>query len=90
MSDEFKKAYSELELDDKRNELNNEMKISLRLLNVIKQTIGVDINSEDTIQNYHILDDHNLSESEMLDRIYYDFYLIQKNILDIADSIIKK
>lgn len=90
MSEEFRKAYSELDLEDKRNELNNEMKVALKMLDIIKQTIGVEIDSEDAIRNYDTVSDNTLSESEMLDILYFDFHVIQKNILDIANSIISK
>lgn len=90
MSEEFKKAYSELDIEDKRNELNNEMKVALKMLDIIKQTIGVEIDSEDAIRNYDTVSDNTLSESEMLDILYFDFHVIQKNILDVAESIISK
>ena len=90
MSEEFKKAYSELDIEDKRNELNNEMKVALKMLDIIKQTIGVEIDSEDAIRNYDTVSDNTLSESEMLDILYFDFHAIQKNILDVAESIISK
>lgn len=90
MSEEFRRAYRELELEDKRNELNNEMKVVLKTLEIIKQTIGVKIDSEDEIRNYHTVNDSNLSESEMLDILYFDFHVIQKNVLDIADALISK
>ena len=35
-------------------------------------------------------EDADLTESEMLDQIYFDFYTIQKNILDVAHTIINK
>jgi hypothetical protein len=34
-------------------------------------------------------DDADLTESEMLDQIYFDFYTIEKNILDVAHTIIE-
>lgn len=90
MNPEFKNAFHELSLDDKRNQLNNEMESAFRMLQILKQTLGVPIDSEDQIRNYHMANDANLTESEMLDHIYFDFYTIEKNILDIAQTIIDK
>ena len=88
MNPEFKNAFHELSLDDKRNQLNNEMESTFRMLQILKQTIGIPIDSEDQIRNYHMANDAILTESEMLDHIYFDFYTIEKNILDIAQIII--
>lgn len=89
MNDEFKQAFSELSVDNKRNELNNEMEVAFRMLKVIKKTLGCDIRDEH-IANYDIVNDANLDEGQMLDWLYADFYIIQKNIIDIADAIIQK
>ena len=32
--------------------------------------------------------DANMTESEMLDQLYMDFHVIQKNILDLADKVL--
>lgn len=90
MREEFKKAFSDLDLSDKRNELNNEMEVAFRVLQTIKENIGYNDTEEETIRNYDIVKDANLSESELLDLLYCDFYLIQKNIIDIADFLINK
>ena len=90
MNPEFKNAFHELSLDDKRNQLNNEMESTFRMLQILKQTLGIPIDSEDQIRNYHMANDASLTESEMLDHIYFDFYTIEKNVLDIAQTIIDK
>lgn len=90
MNERFKRAYSELELADKRNEFNNEMKVVLKILEMIKQKLGVKVDSKDAIKNYHSINDENLTESEMLDFLYFDFHTIEKNVLDIADFLITK
>ena len=90
MNPEFKNAFHELSLDDKRNQLNNEMESTFRMLQILKQTLGIPIDGEDQIRNYHMANDASLTESEMLDHIYFDFYTIEKNILDIAQTIIDK
>lgn len=89
MNEEFKRAFSELSIDNKRNELNNEMEVAFRMLKVIKKTLGCDIRDEH-IANYDIVNNADLDEGQMLDWFYTDFYIIQKNIIDIADAIIQK
>jgi len=86
---EFKESFRQLSLNDKRNQLNNEMEASFRMLQLLKQTMGIPIDTDDTIRNYHMADDADLTESEMLDNIYFDFYTIEKNILDVAHTIIE-
>lgn len=88
MREDFVNAYRQLSLDDKRNQLNNEMATTFRVLNILKQNIGMQL-SDDQIRNYHIADDANLSESDMLDYIYFDFYRIQRSLLDVADILLK-
>lgn len=89
MREEFKESFRQLSLNDKRNQLNNEMEASFRMLQLLKQTMGIPIDTDDTIRNYHMADDADLTESEMLDNIYFDFYTIEKNILDVAHTIIE-
>ena len=89
MREEFKESFRQLSLNDKRNQLNNEMEASFRMLQLLKQTMGIPIDTDDTIRNYHMADDSDLTESEMLDNIYFDFYTIEKNILDVAHTIIE-
>ena len=88
MREDFVNAFRQLSLDDKRNQLNNEMATTFRVLNILKQNIGMPLN-DDQIRNYHIADDASLSESEMLDYIYFDFYRIQRSLLDVADILLK-
>ena len=90
MRPEFKEAFRALSLDDKRNQLNNEMEATFRMLQLLKQTMGMPIDTDDTIRNYHMANDADLTEEEMLEYIYFDFYTIQKNVLDVADTIINK
>lgn len=88
MREDFVNAFRQLSLDDKRNQLNNEMATTFRVLNILKQNIGMPLN-DDQIRNYHIADDASLSESQMLDYIYFDFYRIQRSLLDVADILLK-
>ena len=90
MRQEFIEAFKALSLDDKRNQLNNEMESAYKMLQVIKQTINCPVERDEQIRNYHMAEDADLTEEEMLDRLYFDFYVIQRNIIDIADTLIRE
>lgn len=90
MREEFIESFKALSLDDKRNQLNNEMESSYRMLQVIKQTINCPTQRDEQIRNYHMANDADLTEEEMLEYLYFDFYVIQRNILDIADTLIRE
>lgn len=88
MDDTLKEAFSKLSVNDKRNELNNEMELAFRMLKDIKSVINAPDDETDKIRNYHMVYDANMTESEMLDQLYIDFHVIQKNILDLADKVL--
>ena len=90
MRQEFVEAFEALSLDDKRNQLNNEMESAYKMLQVIKQTINCPVERDEQIRNYHMAEDADLTEEEMLDCLYFDFYVIQRNIIDIADTLIRE
>lgn len=88
MDDALKEAFSKLSINDKRNELNNEMEIAFRMLKDIKAVINAPNDETDQIRNYHMVHDADMTESEMLDQLYMDFHIIQKNIIDLADKVL--
>ena len=90
MNEKFKQAYHELSLSDKRNELNNEMELAYEMLLALKKHIGLEPNLDEKLINYDIIKDETMSESELLDLLYYDFFIIEKNIIDIATKLSKK
>ena len=63
---------------------------TIKMLQVIKQTINCPTERDEQIRNYHMAEDADLTEEEMLDRLYFDFYVIQRNIIDIADTLIRE
>lgn len=90
MNEKFKQAYHELSLSDKRNELNNEMELAYEMLLALKKHIGLEPNLDEKLINYDIIKDETMSESDLLDLLYYDFFIIEKNIIDIATKLSKK
>ena len=69
MRQEFVEAFEALSLDDKRNQLNNEMESAYKMLQVIKQTINGPVERDEQIRNYHMAEDADLTEEEMLKSI---------------------
>lgn len=79
MNDNFKKAFSNLSLEDKRNQINKELLVISELIK----------NKEDSLKLRSVLSvkkyvkDSNLSEEEMLEFLYEDIYNIQKELITI-------
>ena len=90
MRADFVEAYDSLSIDEKRNQLNNEMESSYEILKLIKQKIGCNVERDEAILNYHVANDAHLTEADMLTRLYFDFYVIQRNILDVADKLMRE
>lgn len=81
MSEEFKKAFSSLSVNEKRNQISNELLIISELIKKMELNIGIP--SVLDVKNYNSTSDSNLNESEMLDFIYEDIYNIQREIITI-------
>ena len=81
MNEEFKNAFNSLSVNEKRNQISNELLIIGELIKIMEQNIG--ITSILTIKNYDSISDSTLSESEMLDFIYEDIYNIQRELITI-------
>ena len=86
MNEEFKNAFNSLSVNEKRNQISNELLIIGELIKIMEQNIG--ITSILTIKNYDSISDSTLSEGEMLDFIYEDIYNIQRELITIL-SIVK-
>lgn len=85
MNDEFKKAYNDLDVNTKRDQLSNELIIISELIKRFEDENGIP--SVLTVKNYSPNNDQNLSESEMLNFIYEDVYNIQKELITIFSKI---
>lgn len=85
MNEEFKLAYKNLSLNEKRNQLSNELMLICELIKNME--IFFDIQSVLNVKNYDSDDDSNLSESEMLDFIYEDVYNIQRELITVFSAI---
>ena len=79
MTEEFKKAFSNLTIDEKRNQISDELTIIYELIKLKEESLKIP--SVLSIKNY--ASDSNISESEMLDFFYENIYNIQKELITI-------
>lgn len=88
MNEEFKNAYKNLTLNEKRNQLSNELMLIGELIKNMENTLG--IQSVLNVKNYDSQNNFNLSENEMLDFMYEDVYNIQKELITVFTAISSK
>ena len=79
----LKEAYDNLDLDDKRNKLSNELLVMEGILKSIQNRYGLVSNFE--VKNYE--SGSNMAEDEFLSFIYEDIFEIQKQLILLADKI---
>ena len=79
----LKEAYNNLELDDKRNKLSDELLIIEEILKTIQNKYGLTPNFK--IKNYK--SGSNMNEEEFLSFIYDDIFEIEKQLIIITNKI---
>ena len=79
----LKEAYDNLDLDDKRNKLSNELLVMEGILKNIQNRNGLVSNFE--VKNYE--SGSNMTEDEFLSFIYDDLFEIEKQLILITDKI---
>ena len=79
----LKEAYKNLDLEDKRNKLSDELLVMQELLKNIQNKCGLVSNFK--IKNYE--SGSNINEEEFLSFIYDDLFEIQKQLILIIDKI---
>ena len=79
MSEEMKNAYRQLDINDKRNQLSDELLIIFELIKRYENAKG--INPITQVKNYDIVNDKNLNEDEILTFFYEDVYNIQQELI---------
>ncbi len=85
MSEEFKKAFSNLSINEKRNQISNELMIIAELVKLEEQ--GLHLPSILTVKDYDSNNNSKLTESEMLDFLYEDIYNIQKELITLLSVL---
>lgn len=82
----LKKAFDNLNINDKKDKLSSEIMFIAELLKRIKIYYGLDTNV--TVKNYNI--NSQMSNEEFLSFIYEDVFEIQKQLLLILYSLQKQ
>lgn len=85
MSEEFKNAFNKLSINEKRNQISDELLIIGALIKNIENKYNVQ--SILTVKNYDTNKNNNLSETEMLTFLYEDIYNIQKELITVLSAI---
>ena len=85
MSEEMKKAYMQLDINDKRNQLSDELLIIFELIKRYENAKG--INPVTQVKNYDIVNDKNLNEDEILTFFYEDVYNIQQELITLLTVV---
>lgn len=85
MSEEMKNAYRQLDINDKRNQLSDELLIIFELIKRHENAKG--INPITQVKNYDIVNDKNLNEDEILTFFYEDVYNIQQELITLLNVV---
>ena len=85
MSEEFKNAFDKLSINEKRNQISNELLIICELIKNIENKYN--IQSILNIKNYDTNKNNELTETEMLSFIYEDIYNIQRELITVLSAI---
>ena len=85
MSEEMKTAYMKLDINEKRNQLSDELLIIFELIKRYEYAKG--INPITKVKNYDTVNDKDLSEDEMLTFFYEDVYNIQQELITLLNIV---
>ena len=87
MNEEMKSAFRRLDINDKRNQLSNELLIMYELIKKFEIERGV--NPITQVKNYNSINDRKLSEDEMLEFLYEDVYNLQQELITLLNIVSK-
>lgn len=85
MSEEMKNAYMQLDINNKRNQLSDELLIIFELIKRYENAKG--INPITQVKNYDTVNDKNLNEDEILTFFYEDVYNIQQELITLLNVV---
>lgn len=78
-NEELLKAFNQLDTNNKRNKISDELMIIGELINTIEKNKGIPVNLE--IKNYDQNKDSNMTEDEILSFFYEDIFNIENELL---------
>jgi len=79
----LKNTFSELDIEDKKNKISDELLFIGELIKKLESYYSIELNFK--IKNYEL--NSKLSEEELLTFLYEDIFEIQKQLLTIITSI---
>ena len=85
MSEEFKNAFDKLNINEKRNQISDELLIIGELIKNIENIYNIP--SVLNVKNYDTNRNNELKATEILTFIYEDIYNIQKELVTILAAI---
>lgn len=85
MSEEMKNAYKMLDINDKRNQLSDELLIIFELIKQYENAKG--INPVTQVKNYDTVNDKDLNEDDILTFFYEDVYNIQQELITLLNVV---
>jgi len=85
MSEEMKNAYKMLDINNKRNQLSNELIMMYELIKKFENDRG--INPITQVKNYDSLNDYDMTEDEILTFFYEDVYNIEQELITLLSMI---
>lgn len=85
MSDKMKNAYKMLDINNKRNQLSDELIMMYELIKKFENDRG--INPITQVKNYDSLNDYDMTEDEILTFFYEDVYNIQQELITLLNVI---
>ena len=88
MSEEMKNAYRKLDINNKRNQLSDELLIIFELIKRYENAKGISPITQ--VKNYDIAKDSNLNEDEILTFFYEDIYNIQQEVITLLNVVERK
>ena len=84
MSEEFRNAFDKLSINEKRNQISDELLIIGELIKNIENKYN--IQSILNVKNYDTNKNNELTETEMLSFIYEDIYNIQRELITVLSA----
>lgn len=88
MSEEMKNAYRKLDINNKRNQLSDELLIIFELIKRYENAKRISPITQ--VKNYDIVKDSNLNEDEILTFFYEDIYNIQQELITLLNVVERK
>lgn len=88
MSTELLNSFDVLSINDKRNQIINELVLIHELIKVHEKLVN--INPITSIKNYNINSDKELTEAEMLTFLYENIYNVEQELITLLKLLENK